>query len=207
MHSFGGCPLLWLYILLSIVLLFVLILLLPITLCASYFDSFRCSVYVGFVKIRLYPQKPKKKKKSKKSDKNKAEQKKDKPETSKEKDLARFVDLIKRVAKLVSSVLKDFFSHILIKKLQLSIRIAGHDAADTAVKYGEYCAAVYPAVSIIASTLNCPEYGVDIVPDFAENAKTAVEFELKARVLLFRLIGLVLKHGIKALKMLADLKN
>lgn len=198
---------LWLYILLSIVLLFVLILLLPITVCASYFDDFRCSLYVGFVKIQLYPQKPKKKKKPKKSDKNKAEQTKDKPDKAKEKDLTALVDLIKRVAKLAASVLKDFFKHILIKKLQLSIRIAGSDAADTAVKYGECCAAVYPAVSIIASTLNCPEYGVDIVPDFAENAKTAVEFEFKARVLLFRLVGLVLKHGIKALKMLADLKN
>ncbi len=199
---------LWLYIILSIVLLLVLILLLPIKIYASYFDDFKCNLYVGFVKIQLYPQKPKKekaKKRAKKTENKKEEQKKDKPNLIKEKGGSWLVNLIKRAAELACSVLKDFFKHILIKKLQLSIKLAGSDAADTAIKYGKCCAAVYPAVSVITRTVNCPKYGVDIVPDFGENAKTVIEFELMARVFLFRLVGLVLRHGISALKMLAEL--
>lgn len=199
---------LWLYIILGILLFFALLLLLPIKIYASYFESFKCILYVGFVKIQLYPRKPKKRKKKPEKSKEKEEKRKeDKPDALKKNGLSWLVNLIKRTADLAAGVLKDFFARILIKKLQLSIRLAGSDAADTAIKYGKYCAVVYPAVSIITSTVKCPEYGVDIVPDFKDNAKTVIEFELAARVFVFNLVGLVLRHGMKALKMLADLKN
>lgn len=203
---------LWLYILLGIILLLVLVMLLPVKIYARYNDDFICTLFVGFVKIPIYPSKPKKEKKKpknsdEKSKKEKKEPKKKKTNLIKEKGIAWLLELIKKVANLASSVLKDFFGHILIKKLLLSIEIAGSDAADTAVKYGQCCAVVYPAISAITRAVNCPKYGVDIMPDFDEKAKSKVEFELKARVFFFRLVLLVLKHGFRALKLFADLKN
>lgn len=167
---------------------------------------------IGFVPITLYPQKNKRPKKKK--HKPKHYEKKQKPEKEKkkknlleDKGLSWFINLIKRVANLANGVLKDFFRHILIKKFMLSIRVAGDDAADTAVKYGYYCSVIYPAVGIIVGAVKCKSYGIDISPDFAENATPDVMIELEAKTLVLWFAVLVLKHGIKGLKLLKDLLN
>ena len=117
------------------------------------------------------------------------------------------LNLIKKVAELAVSALQDFFSHILVKKLSLSISVAGDDAADTAIKYGKCCAVVYPAVGTIVRVVKCKGYGVDINPNFSEKAETEINFDFAARIFAFRLIGLAVKHGIKGIKLLAEVKN
>jgi len=202
--------LLWLYILLGILLVIFLLLLMPVKLKASYNEDFRCCLKIGFVKIQLYPQKPKKKKKKKKPEKAeeipKHEEKK-KESLIKEKGISWLFDLIKKIADLAVGALKDFFRHIIVKKLMLSINIAGNDAAYTAVKYGYCCSAVYPAFGIIVGAVKCKSYGVDISPNFEEKAKSAVNMELEAKIKILWLLALVLKHGYKGLKLLTDLKN
>lgn len=84
----------------------------------------------------------------------------------------------KKVAELAVSALQDFFSHILVKKLSLSISVAGDDAADTAIKYGKYCAVVYPAVGTIVRVVKCKGYGVDINPNFSEKQKLKLTLTL-----------------------------
>ena len=191
---------LWLYILLGIVLFIALVMFIPITLRASYKEEFWCAVYIGFVKLQLVPAKPKKEKKKKKATEKK-------PSLIKKYGIEWLLNLIKKVAELAVSALQDFFSHILVKKLSLSISVAGDDAADTAIKYGKYCAIVYPAVGTIVRAVKCKVYGVDINPNFSEKAKTEINFDFAARVFTFRLIGLAVKHGIKGLKLLAEVKN
>lgn len=200
---------LWLYILLGIVMLIMIILFLPINLFAEYNKDFNCILKVGFIKFRIYPPKPAKNKKQKKTTKKQNKAQKEKPKTNllKEKGLSWFVDLIKKVADLAKNVLKDFFSHIILKKFMLSIKIAGDDAADTAIKYGACCSAVYPSVGIITRAVRCKNYGVDIVPDFDEKAESQLYFLCEAKVLLFRVLALVVKYGIKSLKLFAELKN
>lgn len=203
---------LWLYILLGIALFVALVMFIPITLRASYKEDFWCAVYIGFVKLQLVPAKPKKEKKKKvKKQTPKTEQ----PKKATEKKLSLIkkygiewlLNLIKKVAELAVSALQDFFSHILIKKFSLSISVAGDDAADTAIKYGKYCAVVYPAVGTIVRVVKCKGYGVDINPNFSEKAETEINFDFVARVFVFRLVALVVKHGIKGLKLLAEVKN
>ena len=204
---------LWLYILLGILLVIFLLLLTPVKLKASYNENFRCILKIGFVKFSLYPPKPKKKKKKKKKKKpKKADEEQKSEETKKEslikeKGISWLFDLIKKIADLAVGALKDFFRHIIVKKLLLSISIAGSDAADTAVKYGYCCSAVYPAFGIIVGAVKCKKYGVDISPNFEEKAKSAVNMELEARIKILWLLALVIKHGIKGLKLLIDLKN
>ena len=199
---------LWLYILLVILLVIFLLLLMSVKLKASYNEDFRCSLKIGFIKIQLYPQKPKKKKKPPKKDDEKSKHEEKKKESLiKEKGISWLFDLIKKISDLAVGALKDFFRHIIVKKLMLSISIAGDDAADTAVKYGYCCSAVYPAFGIIVGAVKCKSYGVDISPNFQEKAKSAVNMELEAKIKILWLLALVLKHGYKGLKLLADLKN
>lgn len=113
----------------------------------------------------------------------------------------------KKSCRACSICIAGFFSHILIKKFSLSISVAGDDAADTAIKYGKYCAVVYPAVGTIVRVVKCKGYGVDINPNFSEKAETEINFDFAARIFAFRLIGLAVKHGIKGLKLLAEVKN
>jgi ribosomal protein S25 len=166
--------LLWLYILLGIVLFIALVMFIPITLRASYKEEFWCAVYIGFVKLQLVPAKPKKEKKKKKAKKQTQKTEQPKKATEKKPSLIKkygiewLLNLIKKVAELAVSALQDFFSHILVKKLSLSISVAGDDAADTAIKYGKYCAVIYPAVGTIVRVVKCKGYGVDINPNFSE---------------------------------------
>mgnify|MGYP002550928858 FL=1 len=203
---------LWLYILLGIALFVALVMFIPITLRASYKEKFWCAVYIGFVKLQLVPAKPKKEKKKKvKKQTPKTEQPKKatekKPSLIKKYGIEWLLNLIKRVAELAVSALQDFFSHIMIKKFSLSISVAGDDAADTAIKYGKYCAVVYPAVGTIVRVVKCKGYGIDINPNFSEKAETEINFDFVARVFVFRLVALAVKHGIKGLKLLAEVKN
>lgn len=198
---------LWLYILLGILLVIFLLLLTPVKLKASYNEDFRCVLKIGFVKFSLYPPKPKKKKKPKKADEEQKSEETKKESLIKEKGISWLFDLIKKIADLAVGALKDFFRHIIVKKLLLSISIAGSDAADTAVKYGYCCSAVYPAFGIIVGAVKCKKYGVDISPNFEEKAKSAVNMEFEARIKILWLLALVIKHGIKGLKLLIDLKN
>ena len=199
---------LWLYILLGILLVIFLLLLTPVKLKASYNEDFRCILKIGFVKFSLYPPKPKKKKKKpKKADEEQKSEETKKESLIKEKGISWLFDLIKKIADLAVGALKDFFRHIIVKKLLLSISIAGSDAADTAVKYGYCCSAVYPAFGIIVGAVRCKKYGGDISPDFEEKAKSAVNMELESRIKILWLLALVIKHGIKGLKLLIDLKN
>lgn len=200
---------LWLYIILGIVLFFLIILLMPIGLKASYTEDFSLVLCIGFVKIRLYPAKPKKPKKSKKkqSEKKPEKPKEKKPSLIKEKGLSWLVDLLKKLCELAKGVLKDFFKHIIIKRMMVSISVAGKDAADTAVMYGYYCSAVYPCVGIIAKSTKCKNYGVDISPNFEENAKSSYSLDFEAKILLLWIAALIIKHGIKALKLLLELKE
>ncbi len=201
---------LWLYILLGVLLAAALLLLMPVKVKASYDGSFGFVLIIGFVSLHLYPKKPKKKTKKKKAKKpgsSSPTPEKEEKSLLKEKGLSWFVELIKKIADLAAGVLKDFFKHIIIKKLDVSITVAGDDAADTAVNYGRLCSVVYPAVGAVARVVKCKSYGVDITPDFDEKAKSEYEFYLYAKITMFFVVGLVLRHGIKGIKLLLELKD
>lgn len=188
---------LWLYIILGILLFILLALLVPIGIKLKYQNELELLLYIGFVKLRLIPEKPKKHKKEKA--KKTIEEKPKEPEKKKnmiqEKGLSWLVSLIKKTAELAVGVLKDFFKHILIKKLLLSITVAEDDAAKTAVNYGYYCSAVYPAIGLIADSVKCKKYGVDIKPDFAEKAKSNYLIELEVKIRVLWIIAVLLGHG------------
>lgn len=199
---------LWLYILLGILLFILLILLIPIRLKLKYHNELLLSLYIGFVRLRLIPAKPKKPKKvktQKKTDEKPKEPEK-KKNIIKEKGVVWLVNLIKKLAQLADGVLKDFFKHIIIRKLMLSIIVSEEDAAKTAVNYGYYCSAVYPAVGIIVKTAKCKKYGVDIKPDFDENSKPDYFVELDAKIRVIWILAVLIGHSKEILDVIKEIK-
>lgn len=199
---------LWLYILLGILLFILLILLIPIRLKLKYQNELMLSLYIGFLRLRLIPAKPKKPKKEK--SKKKTDEEPKKPEKKKniikEKGISWLANLIKKLAQLAGGVLKDFFKHIIIRKLMLSIVVAEEDAAKTAVNYGYYCSAVYPAVGILVKAAKCKKYGVDIKPDFDEKAKPYYFVELDAKIRVIWILAVLIGHGKEFLDVIKEFK-
>ena len=200
----------WLYILLGIILLIFLILLIPIGVKVSYKGEVKAVLKIGFIPIRIYPPKPKKKKKDKKKEKKESEddkKKKKKPSIVKEKGILWLVDTIREAASLAAGALKSFFKHLVIKRFSLSISYHGKDAEDTAVKYGYFCLAVYPAVSILVKASKCKKYGVDISPDFNEGDQSRYAVDIYAYIRLLWIFAIAFRYGFKAIKLLIRLKN
>ena len=202
----------WLYILLGILLLIFLILLIPVGVKASFQNELKAYLTIGFISIQLYPPKPKKEKKKKKKPEEKKEKKEEKPKEKKpnlmkEKGIMWVVDLIKDAASLAAGALKSFFRHLQIKRLNISISYHGEDADDTAVKYGYFCLAVYPAVSVLVKAAKCRKYGVDISPNFNEGEASRYAVDIRAHIRILWLAALVFRYGFRALKLIISLKN
>lgn len=204
----------WLYILLGFILFIALIMLIPIGVKVGFKDELKAVLKIGFIPIQLYPPKPEKKKKKKpKEEKPKKEKKKEKeekekkPSLIKEKGIVWLIDLIRDAANLAMGMMKSFFKHLVIKRLNISIVYHGEDADDTAVKYGYFCLAVYPAVSILVKASKCKKYGVGIAPDFSEDAESSYAADIYAYIRVFWIFALVFRYGFKALKLLLSLRR
>lgn len=204
-----------LYIILAISLFLFLLTLIPVGVDARYRNKLFCVVRIGFVKIRVYPPKPKKKKKAKKEEKvqkPKISEKEKKEEFSlkkffKQNGVSGIINIIKKIASVASGALKDVFSHIIIRDFSLTVTITGDDASDTALNYGHTCSAVYPAVSIIYQVCNCQNFSVLVSPDFTEGAKSKAVCRVSADIKIFWLVKAVIVHGFKALQVFFKLKK
>ncbi len=199
------------YILIGIILFIALILIIPVGIDASFEKDLSAKLKIAFVPITLYPPRPKKPKKEKKK-KEKPKQEEEKPKEKKtniikEKGIDWLIEVIRQAATIAGGMLRDFFRHLVIKKLNISITYAGENAEDTAVKYGYFCLSVYPAVSILASVAKCKKYGVDIAPNFEEGAESVYSVEASLRIRVFWVVALVLRHGVRALKLLLSLRR
>ena len=75
--------------------------------------------------------------------------------------------LVRDSADAVGSMMKSVKKHLIIDDLFLWVVVShNHDAAKTAIEYGETCQDVFPAMGFICSNLNVRKYDVEIEPDF-----------------------------------------
>lgn len=182
-----------LLILLSVILLIFFALLIPARICTEYKKEPKVTVKYLFFTIPLVPQKKKKKNEPKKNqEKKKPEDKKKKKEDSEavkyikslynDKGLDGILSMITELAKLASGSLKGLFKHILFKKFDLNITVAADDAAAAAIRYGQVCAAAYPAVSLILNTVRYKDYNVNITVDF-DLKEPVIDFKTQANII------------------------
>ncbi len=184
-----------LYILLGIVLLLVLLLSVKVRVDAEYFDTFRAKLRWAFLSFDLYPAKPKKPKKEKpKKEKPQKEEApaSETPKPKKPNPLKTFYEnqgfagvkqLVLDTADALGSLMKSVKKHLILDELFLFLVISrDHDAARTAIEYGETCRQIFPAMGFICSNLHVRKYDVEIEPDFLGTFSSAqFSFSLSIR--------------------------
>lgn len=201
-----------LYIILGILLFLLVILSLPFNVYAEYKGSFVLYLRWLFIKIYIYPPDDKKKKKQKKEKKPKeekpAEEKPQEAQPPKEKGenfikvfynnqgVPGILELISNVAKKLNDGFHAIGRSLYIRRLWLRINVADGNSADTAVKYGKMCSAVYPAMGYIISVMHSKNCSVKVQPDFIGN-KTEGAFSLHLAVIPSKLLWAVIVMGVK----------
>lgn len=135
---------------------------------------------------------PKNKKSSKE---NKKKQEEEKPsllkqikDLHKQKGLDGIITVIKELSNILTGTLKNIFKRIKLRKFDLNISVSQDNAADTAIKYGYVCSAVYPAVSLILNSVKFNDYSVDIAPNFD---KKESEISLYAEISIIPWLGVI----------------
>ena len=221
-----------LYIILAVIALIVILFSIKVSVTAVYDETFTLDVKWLFIKLRIYPEDEEKKakKEAKKAEKEqkKKNPKKEKPKKEKTEEsaspksnifkdfynnqgFAATVNLIRTAAAQLGGFLKGVYRAFVIENLTVLLKVsAGDDAAQTAVKYGKVCSAVYPAMGFICSNMKVKQYDVNVVPDFISAENTATfKLSLSVRpikltnaviVLAFRLIFKVLLKLLKGSK-------
>ena len=210
-----------LYIILGVLLLLFSLTLLNVVWYAEYDEELRVLVRIGFLKIQLAPSKPEKEKSKKKSPKKqkkkKPKKKTDKPKEKKpsfikqlhkEHGVSGIINIVQRLSELVVGALKGVFSHLVVTELTVKLEISGEDAAETAIKYGKVCAALFPALGVITKIVKVKHYNVSVTPVFSDKPGTTRAYaKAKAKLRLIHILRHLLTKGISALKLYTDVKN
>jgi hypothetical protein len=72
-----------------------------------------------------------------------------------------------------------------INQLFVRLSISGKEAADTALRYGKACAAVFPLMGFACANMRVRRYAADVRPDFL-GGKTSAAFHVKISVVPIR---------------------
>ncbi|MBR6510400.1 MAG: DUF2953 domain-containing protein [Clostridia bacterium] len=190
-----------LLLILSLALLF-----LPVSVFIKFKEDFFVKIKFFGIKVYEIPQKKDKKDKTPKeiSDK-KAEKNEEKAENivlSKAKSFFGFFKkkygffgAVKKLLGFFNDALthiKPFLRHIKVKKVILNLVISGDDAADTAIKYGQVCTAVYPVLSFFESVCGVDFKKINVKSDFTDN-KNEFDFSLLIKLKIFYLLKTAFK--------------
>ena len=181
-----------LIVILAIILFIVLLLSIKFRVEAEYFDEFKLKVKWLFIEISIYPLDEKiikllnKNKKNKKPEEKPAAQEEKNEEeaiTKKENPFKKFyenqgfdgvIELVNNGADALGSMMKGLKKHFIIDDMYLWITVAkNHDAAGTALEYGNICQKVFPSMGYICSNFNVRRYDIDINPDFIGTLSSA----------------------------------
>lgn len=186
---------------LAILFLILLLLASPVSLSVRLEQEWQVVLRYLFLSFRLWPQKEKEEtaepettEKEKEKNEEKAGKKALLLDTLKRRSIPGLLDLLSEAASLAVSVLKRFLSHVHVSEFDLCLTVAGEDAANVALQYGNACAVVYPAVHALMAACRCSRYGVSVVPDF-QKKETEVRFLVRAHISLF----FIIKEALSAL--------
>ncbi len=191
-----------LIIVLAVITFLTILTLIPIYIKINFKEDLCITLRYLFFKFNLLDDASKKDDK-KSNEKYKKDEKKTKSQlkyirdTLKHQGLNETIALIKEISKLALGILRHLFSHIIIDDLNINFVVVGNDAADTAIKYGYTCSAVFPALSVIMSIVNCKRRTVEINPGFNEkdsNVEFLVKFHIKPIFAISTLIVTAFKY-------------
>ena len=150
---------------------------------------------VGPFRFRVYPEKNKKKKKN------------DAPEKEKEDVLkgGNYADFWP-VARAVLSFLEELRRKICVKRLELKVVLADDDPADLAINYGRAWTALGNLTPHLERFLVIKKRNLEVQCDFTAD-ETRVYARVDATLTIVRAVHLLIKHGIKIIKQIMELKK
>lgn len=179
-----------LYVVGGIVLLFVLLLLMPVTLSVSYDDEFSYKLKYAFVTVLP----SKKENKQQATDTDKADKSKNKSKNKISEKLGFISELFKNndlpyaiseLLSLISSVFNrfdDLLCRTSVSRLNLDMKLHKPDAAAAAIFYGEVCAVLYPLLGFINSKVPIRHKKISVLCDY-DGPKTDCKLYLKWRLI------------------------
>ena len=181
----------------------VLLAILPLGVGAIYDEGgFTADLIVGPVKIKLFPkpknEKPKKdkpKKKGIKSGKTSSGGGTKKNDSKNGGPITDFLPLLKTALDL----LNDFRRKLRINRMEAKVILAGGDPCDLAVNYGKAWTAVGNIMPHLERFLVIKKRDIQIECNFVD-AKTTIYVCLDLTITLGRLIWLLVRYGVRALK-------
>lgn len=120
----------------------------------------------------------------------------------KKKGLKYTLNLSIELLKTLTDKLLWLLKRLEIRNFLLSLSVIGPDAAETAIRYGAVCSAVYPAVAFLDTNLNFKPKKIDIYADFeSKDTKFKISTDINASLVTLVLLSVaVLKEFLKLKK-------
>ena len=129
--------------------------------------------------------------KNKDNKKSKSSNKKFKIKSNNKGSLWKKLELLPKILLITKDTIKKIVKNISFKKFKLIVKIGLSDAANTAIKYGQASAFLYPMMSIVKEVFNPKNFIVDIMPNFLDE-KINLDFECKFSGNVFNIISLLI---------------
>lgn len=105
------------------------------------------------------------------------------------------IKAIKLTIRDVWRVLLAILDRIDLKNLSVKINVAGEDAAQSAITCGWIYSVLYPIVGAVLNNVKkFDEYSLEAIPDYTSQGKTSFVADIRLKIKIFRILGLVLKH-------------
>lgn len=123
-----------------------------------------------------------------------------------EKGLSGFLKIIKNLFKILKNLSVYLLKRIYVVKFYLEVKVSEEDSAQTAIKYGQACAILYPAMNFIFNNLKINDPNVKIYPDF-NSEKTSVYFSTIFKIRLIYILKAGLVAFFKFIMNFISLKN
>lgn len=173
---------LYIYIFLSVILFFLILLCCPVFLQLSFKESLSLKIKFLFFSINVYP--PKNKDKLKKEIEKKDNRKNFVLVNSKffniikERGFFGFLKILRYLIDFFLNSAKSLLKKMHITSFNLYLLVADEDAATLAINYGRVCTLVGYAKSVLLKDVNEKKYKIKIVPDF-KSTRSEVDFFTK----------------------------
>ena len=184
--------------------------LLPLGISLRYdADGFRLAALAGLIRIPLIPrpERPKKankktEKKPKKANKKAAKAASQPKEQKKGGSLTDFLPFVR----IALDFLDTFRRKLRVRRLEMKLILAADDPCDLAVNYGRAWAALGNLMPRLERCFVIKKRDLEVECDF-EGEKTLITARLDLTVTLGRLLHMLLRHGLQAIKEFFNLKK
>lgn len=185
-----------LYSLLGLLLLLIAMLSVPVFGRITYDGEMSVRIRVLGIPITLVPQAEKKQKKRTHAPQRKRQKPKNEQPSKwqelvslmKQDDLAGTLYFLHEAARLAVKTVGRVLRSVTVKQMDLQLIVATDDPAKTAQRYGQVCSVVYPALAGIEHVVRIRQRNLRVEPNFLLE-KSAVRFDIRLRVSVWRLLG------------------